>query len=127
MLLLFSWTASYAQMQDSHKDSTISYTDQELRVISLKLIEGNECSEVLNVREKQLKVADSIITSQKSIIRNQKIQVYLSDSVITKQKDVITNLNSDLSKSNNKLKWTKVGWISTTVLIVSLWIYSLYR
>ena len=125
MLLLLNWTALSAQMQDSHKDSTIKYTQQELSVISLKLIEGNECAELLNVANKELAFSDSVILSQKDIIRKQKMQVRLADTVMTKQTEKITGLTNDISKANTKITWIKIGWVSTTVAIISLWIYSI--
>ncbi len=125
MLLLLNWTALSAQMQDSRKDSTIKYNQQELSIISLKLIEGNECAELLNVANKELAFSDSVILSQKDIIKKQKMQVRLADTVMTKQTEVITGLTDNISKANTKIKWIKIGWVSTTVAIISLWIYSI--
>jgi hypothetical protein len=112
-------------MQDSRKDSTIKYNQQELSIISLKLIEGNECAELLNVANKELAFSDSVILSQKDIIKKQKMQVRLADTVMTKQTEVITGLTDNISKANTKIKWIKIGWVSTTVAIISLWIYSI--
>lgn len=125
MLLLLNWTALSAQMQDFRKDSTIKYNQQELSIISLRLIEGNECAELLNVANKELAFSDSVILSQKDIIKKQKMQVRLADTVMTKQTEVITGLTDDISKANTKITWIKVGWVSTTVAIISLWIYSI--
>jgi len=125
MLLLLNWTALSAQMQDSRKDSTIKYNQQELSIISLKLIEGNECAELLNVANKELAFSDSVIVSQKDIIKKQKMQVRLADTVMTKQTEIITGLTDNISKANTKIKWIKIGWVSTTVAIISLWIYSI--
>ena len=125
MLLLLNWTALSAQMQDSHKDSTIKYTQQELSVISLKLIEGNECAELLNVANKELAFSDSVILSQKDIIKKQKMQVRLADTVMTKQTEIITGLTDDISKAKTKITWIKIGWVSTTLAIISLWVYSI--
>jgi len=125
MLLLLNWTALSAQMQDSRKDSTIKYNQQELSIISLKLIEGNECAELLNVANKELAFSDSVIVSQKDIIKKQKMQVRLADTVMTKQTEIITGLTDNISKANTKITWIKIGWVSTTVAIISLWIYSI--
>lgn len=125
MLLLLNWTALSAQMQDFRKDSTIKYNQQELSIISLKLIEGNECAELLNVTNKELAFSDSVILSQKDIIKKQKMQVRLADTVMTKQTEVITGLTDDISKAKTKITWIKIGWVSTTVAIISLWIYSI--
>ena len=125
MLLLLNWTALSAQMQDFRKDSTIKYNQQELSIISLKLIEGNECAELLSVANKELAFSDSVILSQKDIIKKQKMQVRLADTVMNKQTEVITGLTDDISKANTKITWIKIGWVSTTVAIISLWLYSL--
>jgi hypothetical protein len=125
MLLLLNWTALSAQMQDFRKDSTIKYNQQELSIISLKLIEGKECAELLSVANKELVFSDSVILSQKDIIRKQKMQVRLADTVMTKQTETITGLTNDISKAKTKITWIKIGWVSTTLAIISLWIYSI--
>jgi hypothetical protein len=112
-------------MQDSHKDSTICYNQEELRAIALNLIENRECDALLIVANKQLDFADTIITSQKDIIAKQKIQVTLAANVINKQNQDIKDLTKDVHTSKVKLKWVKIGWVSTSVAIISLWIYTL--
>jgi hypothetical protein len=112
-------------MQDFRKDSTIKYNQQELSIISLKLIEGKECAELLSVANKELVFSDSVILSQKDIIRKQKMQVRLADTVMTKQTETITGLTNDISKAKTKITWIKIGWVSTTLAIISLWIYSI--
>jgi hypothetical protein len=111
-------------MQDYRKDSTICYNQQELSVISLKLIEGNECAELLNVANRELAFSDSVILSQKDIIKKQKMQVRLADTVMNKQTEVITGLTKDISKANSKITWIKIGWVSTSVAIISMWVYT---
>ena len=55
-------------MQDSNKDSTISYNQEELKMISIKLISANECDTMLKISEKLGQYKDSVVVTQDNII-----------------------------------------------------------
>jgi len=112
--LLLSWTALSAQMQDSHKDSTICFNQEELRVISLKLIGANECDTLLKISEKLGQYKDSTIIAQSNIISKQEIQLAMYDTIVNKYADQIEYLGTSLEESNNKLKVFKVAFYGAT-------------
>jgi hypothetical protein len=114
-------------MQDFHKDSTICYSQQELRVISFKLIEGNECDTLLKISNKQLDYSDSIILSQKDIITKQLSKLNIKDTIIKLQYNKLNHVINNLSSSQSKLKWTKIGWAITTSIMGSLCLYLFFR
>ena len=123
LLLLLNWIPLSGQMQDFHKDSTICYSQQELRVISFKLIEGNECDTLLKISNKQLDYSDSIILSHKDIITKQLSKLSIKDTIIKLQYNKLNYVINNLSSSQSKLKWTKIGWAITTSIMGSLCLY----
>lgn len=124
---MLNWTPLSGQMQDSHKDSTICYSQQELRVISLKLIEGNECDELLKISDELNQFKDSVITSQDSIINKQILKIAIKDTIIIKQDKEVSDLNNQIKKDHRKLVWTKIGWASTTTLLTAIMLYTLFH
>lgn len=97
-------------MQDSHKDSTICFNQEELRVISLKLIGANECDTLLKISEKLGQYKDSTIVAQSNIISKQEIQLAIYDTIVNKQADQIEYLGTSLEESNNKLRVFKLAF-----------------
>lgn len=108
-------------MQDSLKDSTICFNQEELRVISLKLIGANECDTLLKISEKLGQYKDSVIVSQDNIIAKQEIQLAMSDTIVNKQAGNIEFLSASLEESQNKLQITKaVLYATATALGLSI-------
>ena len=99
---MLNWIPLSGQMQDFRKDSTICYSQQELRVISFKLIEGNECDTLLKISNKQLDYSDSIILSQKDIITKQLSKLSIKDTIIKLQYNKLNYVINNLSSSQSK-------------------------
>lgn len=108
-------------MQDSLKDSTICFNQEELRVISLKLIGANECDTLLKISEKLGQYKDSVIVAQDNIISKQQVQLAIYDTIVNKQAGTIDYLGTSLEESQNKLRITKLALYGTaSVLVLSL-------
>jgi len=104
-------------MQDSLKDSTICFNQEELRVISLKLIGANECDTLLKISEKLGQYKDSVVLAQDNIISKQEIQLVMYDTIVNKQADNIAVLNTSLEDSQNKLRITKLALYATATAL----------
>lgn len=120
-------TASYAQTGDT----LTCYDNTELRHIASRVVRANECDTLLCLAEEQLIIKDSVITTQYTLITRQDSVISLKDSIISKHdtilftKDMyIDDLNLVIDKNGRTLKWTKVGWLATTVGLVVLWLSS---
>lgn len=127
LLLISSLTVSYAQTGDT----LTCYNNSELKKITTRVVRAKECDTLLQLAEYQLGVKDSIITTQSTVIAVKDSVISLKDSIITKhdsivyQKDLyIEDLELQVKKSERKLKWTKTGWIATTIGLVTLWLAS---
>ena len=127
VLLTTGWTALYAQTGDSLK----CYNNEDLKRITARVIRANECDTLLEIAEIQLLYKDSVITTHAAVIEHKDSIISLKDSIIFKHDDIlftkdqyIDDLNLALDKNERKLKWTKVGWLGTTVGLVVLWLSS---
>lgn len=125
LLIALNWTASYAQTGDT----LTCYNDTELKRIATRVVRAAECDSLLDITETQLAVKDSIITTQLDLLDIKDSIIFLKDSIIFKHdtivqtKDLrIDDLTKENKKAKRKLKWTKTGWIATTVGLVALWL-----
>lgn len=125
MLLISNLTVSYAQTGDT----LTCYTNEELRKIANVMVQAKECDTLYNITLQQLELKDSVISNQSHVIN-------AKDSIITQQddklliKDVIIDGYMDeyykatelLDKEKRKHKWTKAGWVATTLGLIALMI-----
>jgi hypothetical protein len=114
-------------MQDSHKDSTICFNQEELRVISLKLIGANECDTLLKISEKVVQYKDSIIVVQDNIIAKQELQLAMYDTIVNKQASNIEYLGEALDDSQNKLRLTTWALYGSAAAFVGSLLYIIIR
>ena len=111
LLILCSWTLSYAQ---TGKDTVQCYNVKELRNISTALVKGKECKEQLNLCKGEVEILKDITDKQKTQLLNK-------DSIISMQEDVIVllqNKNIDL-KEELKMETKKVRKVKTKFGIVT--------
>lgn len=117
MLLLVNLTVLYGQTQVSRVDSLVCYTPPEARAIATALIDGKECAAKLNVANQIIVQQDTTIASQDRTIKIQDLRYLTTEHMvdeITLQRDA---LQDDLKKAKRRLKWTKVGWAATAVVL----------
>ena len=107
------------------QDTLTCYTNAELQRIASRVLRASECDTLLSIAEQQLSLsylaADEL---QKVITAKDNIIVY-KDTVIDYKTSLI-KIERDAHKSTKKkLKWTKIGWLATTVTLLSVVIASL--
>lgn len=126
LLLLTSLIPLSGNAQDSKppKDSLTCYTPTELREIADALTDGAQADSLLKIANLIIKSDSSAKASQKKTIdeqdeRHLKDEHVLDDCEIQK-KDI-------KDTADKKLKWTKVGWIATTVAEAILIIYFMIK
>lgn len=124
VLLFSSLTASYAQ---TGKDSVVCYTQSELVKIADKMVFAQEADSLRKVAEKQVQhLTDQSFALRMTIGAKQK-EVDAQKSIVVKKEEIISGkdieivgLRDAIKKENRKLKWTRVGWISTSGVLVYL-------
>ena len=122
-----SLTQSYAQ---TGKDSLQCYTPAELQKIADRVVRANECDTLLITCEEQLALKDSAnvalhnaIDAKNLVIIEMNKTADLRERIITGQATEITGLRDILKKEKRKKTWLKVGWISTSVILVGTLTY----
>ncbi len=100
---------------NSQGDTIVCYTTEEARKIATKLVQSNECNELLIATEKEVKLQENIIIFSKDMILN-------LDSISRKQNIIIVNnetyietLQKSLIKEKRKVKIFKAGFTISTI------------
>ena len=128
LLLTINLTASYAQIGDS----LTCYTNQELERIANRVVYANECDTLLRISEAQHFQKDLIIEGltnesclKDSIITAKDEVNNLKEDIIQGKDNEIQNLHDALIKEDKRLKITKLGWLSTTIVLIGLLSFSI--
>ena len=120
-LLCINWTVSFAQ---NGKDTVACYTQSELLKIANKMVHADECDSLYSISEKQLEARTNQIyayitamqAKDKEIAANNSV-VILKEKIIAGKDVEITGLRDINKKANRRLKWTRIGWISTSAVL----------
>ena len=88
-----------------------------MRYITTALIEGKEAAAKLEVANQIIVQKDTTIASQDRTIVKQDLRYITTEHLVDECENDKILLKSDLEKANNKLKWTKVGWAATAVVL----------
>ena len=119
-----SLTVSYAQHGKPSQDTIKSYGVTELRYIATGLVEGKTCDTLLSIANSKLKLKDTIINEKDIEIDNLNNISFLKDQIIDEKDLQITIVNSRLATEIKKHKWTKYGWLITSVFLGGVIIYT---
>jgi len=123
LLLLISWTVSYAQPGKPNTDTIRCYGITELQHIAASLVSGRGCDTLLSNANAKLANRDSLIKEKNFEITNDTIALRLKDGVIDIRNTTITNLNDDVTKLKRQKKWLQFGWASSIVAILGTGTY----
>jgi hypothetical protein len=123
MLLLQSLTVSYAQVGKQNPDTVRCYGLTELRYIAATIVEGLTCDTLLAESYVKISNRDLLIAEKDKEIDDQLQIIQFKDKIIILKEEEITKLTKDLEKEKRKLKWTKLGWVSTSAIFSGLLIY----
>ena len=118
MLTTINLTVLYGQTGSS--DTLTCYTNTELKKIATKVVYANECDTLINIANYQLLLKDSVIQRLDStiVIKNTMLSsqdsvIQLKDTIINVKNDDLDLMMSEIKKVNTKLKWAKLGWLSS--------------
>lgn len=114
-----SLTASFGQTGDT----TITYTRSQLQKIAFKLVYVHECDSLLKLTDKEVSNLKFIIWDKDQEIKNLNKISTQKESIIIGKDGEIKALNLHIKKVERKLKWTKLGWASSVVVLGTSVIY----
>lgn len=120
LLLLVTWTVSFAQTGKPAADTVKCYGITELRYIASTIVEGRACDTALANANAKIANRQALIREKDVEIANLDLQLSLKDQIILKRDEEIKAVNLKLDKEKKRHKWTKFGWAATSVLLGSL-------
>ncbi len=119
MLLLTNSILSYCQTQDSVK----CYNRTQLQAIAKTILDGKEAQALLKVCDKTSLYQDSLISIQRSKISTLDEVVNTKDLIIEDKDKAIEEQAKAITRANRRLRWTKFGWASTSIILSALVVY----
>lgn len=126
VLLLFNSIASFAQNGKAviiGEDTCMCYNKAELTHITKRVVQAKECDTLLNLCERDLAISDSIISLQNQKISSYQIIIDNQETIITGKEGDILQLKDLINLSDKKLKWLKLGWVTSSVVLMGLLSY----
>lgn len=122
MLISFSLTALFAQ---TGKDTAkVCYTQAEMLKIADKMTFAHEADSLRKVAEKQVQhLTDESFALRMTIgakqkeVDAEKSVVVLKEAIISGKDLEIVGLRDARKKDARKLRWTRIGWISTSGIL----------
>lgn len=106
-------------------DSLRCYTPFELRAISNKLIDGVECGTLLNIANATIETQDTLIVSLQQTAIKQDDRYIKTNHLVNVCESEKVVIQKELKKYKRRLVWTKVGWATTSVLLIVLVVVAL--
>lgn len=119
-LILLSSILLSGRVGKSQSDTVRCFGQTELRKIALAEIRGTECQNLLDITNKQLKLKMEIVSDQDSQIKILKKITSDKDSIIVNKEDQLVETKTLLRKEHRKKNWTKIGWITSVIVLVTL-------
>jgi hypothetical protein len=110
-------TALYGQQSS---DTTKCYGVTTLRKIAMTLTKGQHCDTLLKLSELQIQNRDTTILMLNKNITGLKTESSLKESIISRKQQEIDTINLQLEETQRQLWWTKAGWVSTTLGLLTL-------
>ena len=120
-LVLISLTVSYAQ---SGTDTTVCYTQSELVKIANKMTRADELDTLLFISEQQNSLLKGKAYALQMAVNAKQKEVDAQKSIVVTKEEIIegkdveiTGLREVLKKDKRKLRWTRIGWLSTSGIL----------
>lgn len=123
---MISWTALSAQ---TGKDSSAvkCYTQFELIRIADQMVHAKECDSLYSIVTKQLQHKTDegyayrvALSAKEKELGSAQSVVVLKENIISGKNDEIGGLRDLQKKEKRKLRWTRIGWISTSAVFTYL-------
>jgi len=120
-LLFTSWIALYAQIG---RDTLAVYNQSELVKIANMSVRVHECDSLLNITNKQLDLELNAGYAYRLTIHAKNKELDAANSIVVLKEQLIAGKDAEITglrdinkKSNRKLKWTRIGWLSTSAIL----------
>ena len=111
-------TALYGQTGNT--DTLTCYTNEELQKIASRVIYASECDALLTIAEQQLSLSAEVNSKLESLVLIKDTIIASKDSIITDHQSIISLKEEELKTEKRKHKWTKAGWLTSSVGLLAV-------
>jgi len=98
------------------------------------MVEANTNAKLLKIAEQQLVLKDSVIFAKNkameakdTVIASRESVISLKEEIIIGKDHEIADLRLELTKSNRRLKWTKIKWAGTSIALSGTLLYVILK
>lgn len=116
LLLLLSWTVSYAQ-HGASRDTSRCYGITELKKTAKTAVDLHTCDTLLLTSKKMLANRDTLIKEKDYTITQYSLTIGIKDQMIKNREDTIAVKNQKIKKLTNQKKAIIVGWSATAIAL----------
>jgi len=110
------------------KDDTLScYNSKEIKQITKKIIQLNECNALLKLSNEEIHLLNDIALNQKEIIKNDSLVSIQKEEMINERNIIIENKNKIILDQEKEIKKQKRNKFILSAIFISSTIYFLIK
>ena len=110
------------------KDDTLScYNSKEIKQITKKIIQLNECNALLKLSNEEIHLLNDIALNQKQIIKNDSLVSIQKEEMIKERNIIIENKNKIILDQEKEIKKQKRNKFILSAIFISSTIYFLIK
>lgn len=118
---------SFAQILIEKGDTLCCYNSKEVKQITKKIIQGNECNELLELSNKEIDLLNDIVLNQKQIIKNDSLISIQKEEMIIERNIIIENKNKIILDQEKEIKKQKRNKFILSSIFISTTIYFIIK
>ena len=118
---------SFGQILIEKGDTLSCYTNKEIKQITKKIIQGNECNALLKISDTEIHLLNEVVSNQKEIIKNDSLISIQKQQMINERNIIIENKNKLIGDQEKEIKKQKRNKFILSGIFISTTIYFLLK
>ena len=118
---------SFGQILIEKGDTLSCYTNKEIKQITKKIIQGNECNALLKISDTEIHLLNEVVLNQKEIIKNDSLISIEKQNMINERNIIIENKNKLILDQEKEIKKQKRNKFILSGIFISTTIYFLLK
>lgn len=118
---------SFGQILIEKGDTLSCYTNKEIKQITKKIIQGNECNALLKISDTEIHLLNEVVSNQKEIIKNDSLISIQKEHMINERNIIIENKNKLILDQEKEIKKQKRNKFILSGIFISTTIYFLIK
>jgi hypothetical protein len=118
---------SFGQILIEKGDTLSCYNSKEVKQITKKIIQGNECNALLKLSNEEIHLLNDIALNQKQIIKNDSLVSIQKEEMIKERNIIIENKNKIILDQEKEIKKQKRNKFILSGIFISTTIYFIIK